>query len=268
MIYLAKTLVGLIFMASFTNRGTKKKPSWQYVISRMVNGKSKPIRKGGFHSKKEAEAAAAEIESELRKGIVPQIDPIPFDEYFESWVKVFRSDVGENTMARYKDSINNVKKYFGSKPIQQISKTSYQSFLNDYAKDGDKAKATLKKINTHIRACARDAIDEGIIRVDFTRDAKFPGREGKPKEEKHLDYEESENLLNTLMDNPNKTLTQYLILLGLTSGMRYGEIVGLTRKDFDFVNNTININKTWGTLKKCIRVSVPQKTHNLYGKLK
>src|SRR5690606_14474757 len=57
-----------IFMASFQNRGTKKKPSWQYTISRMVNGKPAPIRKGGFKTKAEAEAAAAEIEQQLRKG--------------------------------------------------------------------------------------------------------------------------------------------------------------------------------------------------------
>jgi len=42
----------------------------------------------------------------------------------------------------------------------------------------------------------------------------------------------------------------YIILLGLTSGMRFGEMVGLTRKDFNFSNNTININKTWGYTKK------------------
>ena len=27
--------------------------------------------------------------------------------------------------------------------------------------------------------------------------------------------------------------------------MRFGEFVGLTRKDFNFVNNTVNIEKTW-----------------------
>jgi Arm DNA-binding domain len=31
----------------------------------MVNGKPKPIRKGGFRTKKEAKAAAAEIEERL-----------------------------------------------------------------------------------------------------------------------------------------------------------------------------------------------------------
>ncbi|WP_313771792.1 hypothetical protein [Neobacillus niacini] len=49
----------------------------------------------------------------------------------------------------------------------------------------------------------------------------------------------------------NQGIGYYLILLGLTSGARFGELVGLiTRKDFDFKNNTITINKTWGYAKR------------------
>jgi len=65
-------------MASFQKRGK----TWQYTISRMVNGKSKPIRKGGFRTKKEAQIAAAEVESQLRKGLAPHLKDEPFDEYF------------------------------------------------------------------------------------------------------------------------------------------------------------------------------------------
>ncbi|WP_430509884.1 site-specific integrase [Gottfriedia solisilvae] len=47
----------------------------------------------------------------------------------------------------------------------------------------------------------------------------------------------------------NQGLGYYLILLGLTSGARFGEF-GLTMKDFDFKNNTIKIEKTWGYAKR------------------
>ncbi len=35
----------------------------------------------------------------------------------------------------------------------------------------------------------------------------------------------------------------YIILLALKSGMRFAEIIALTKKDFNFKDN---INKTWG----------------------
>src|SRR5699024_3675484 len=41
-------------------------------------------------------------------------------------------------------------------------------------------------------------------------------------------------------------LGYYMILLAITSGLRYAELVGLTRKDFNFKLNTVTVNKTWG----------------------
>jgi integrase len=231
-------------MASFTKRGK----TWQYTVSHSVNGKSKPIRKGGFSTKKEAQVAAAEVEADLQKGIVPHLKPEPFDEYFEEWIGLYKTSISNNTRERYLNTLQTIKEHFEGKPIQEINKREYQSFLNGYGLTH--AKATTRKLNTHIRACVKDAIDEGIIRTDFTRKVSIAGNvPTKKPEEKHLNYFESKRLLNELINGP-ATFTHYLILLGLTSGMRFAEIVGLTRKDFDFKTNEIKVNKTWGYTKK------------------
>lgn len=100
-------------------------------------------------------------------------------------------------------------------------------------------------MNSHIKACVKKAIDEGIIRVDFTRNAIKTGRKGKRKEEKYLSNKESEKLYEYLLYNLDNSINYYLLLLELVTGMRFAEIVGLTRKDFNFVHNTINIDKSW-----------------------
>src|SRR5699024_4264960 len=69
-------------------------------------------------------------------------------------------------------------------------------------------------------------------------------------QDKHLSYADSKKLLRHLYRNLDVSLNYYLLLLALTTGMRFAEIVGLTRKDFDFKNNTISINKTWGYTNK------------------
>lgn len=74
-------------MASFTKRGK----TWQYTVSRMINGKPSPIRKGGFRTKKEAQIAAAEVEADLQKGIIPHFKKEPFDQYFKEWLEVFQN---------------------------------------------------------------------------------------------------------------------------------------------------------------------------------
>lgn len=228
-------------MASVSKRGK----TWQYTVSRMVDGKSKPIRKGGFRTKKDAQVAAAEIESGLSKGIVPVTKSTSFAEYFHDWINLYKKNKHVTTYKRYLNSYETVQKYFGNKTLQEVNKAAYQLFLNDYAKSH--AKFTTKKLNTHIRACVKDAVEEGLIRVDFTRKSEFSGSNPtKRPEEKHLHLHESEMLLNELYNRlDKKRLVNYLLLLALVTGMRFGELVGLTRSDFDFEKGTLRINKTW-----------------------
>lgn len=249
-------------MASFQKRGK----TWQYTISHKVGDKYKPIRKGGFKTKKEAQVAAAEVEAQLRKGLVPVLTAVPFAEYFETWIDLYKKDVAKNTLERYLTSLKTVREYFGDKPIQQITKAEYQVFLNEYGETH--AKESSRKLNTHIRACVKEALDEGLIRVDFTRNVTLTGTVGKRPEEKHLNFEESERLLKELHKRLDKGLVYYLLLLGLTSGMRFGEMVGLTRKDFDFKNNIININKQWGYTKRMPKGFGPTKNEQSVRKIK
>lgn len=231
-------------MASYVKRGK----TWQYTISHTVKGKSKVIRKGGFASKAEAKVAATEIEVGLNKGITPHLKPEPFDEYFKEWLDLFKTNISNNTLARYLNTYNTLKEYFKGDSIQEVDKRKWQGFLNQYGKK--RAKDTVRKLNTHVRSCVREAIDEGVIRVDFTRGAVLTGGiPSKKPEEKHLSYFDSKRLLNELLTLP-KTTVRYLIILALTSGMRFAEMVGLTRNDFDFKTNEITINKSWGYTSK------------------
>lgn len=229
-------------MASFQKRGK----TWQYTISRMVNGKSKPIRKGGFRTKKEAQIEALEIERKLNQGIYVTNTPVLIEDYFSTWIKLYKSNVAKATKTHYKNTLRLIKQEFPGTTIQQMRKSDYQVFINRMSKKY--SQEYVKKVNSHIRACVRDAIDEGIISVDFTRNVVMSGKKRKKIEEKHLNYDESMILLNVLHTKLDKSLIYYFILLALTSGMRFAEIAALTRKDFNFKDSTITINKSWGYL--------------------
>lgn len=232
-------------MASYQKVGK----TWQYCVSRMVNGKYSPIRKSGFKTKKEAQVAAAEIEADLRKGIAPQLKSILFVDYFAEWIELYKKKgKAKNTYKRYLNSLETVREYFPSEFIQDVNKRTYQAFLNKYGET--RAKDTTRKLNTHIRACVKDAVDEGIIRTDFTRGTVATGSiPSKRPEEKHLNYFDSKRLLKLIYDSID-TKTHYLVLLGLVSGMRFAEMVGLTKDDFNFKRCEISISKTWGYTNK------------------
>jgi integrase len=248
-------------MASYQKRGK----TWQYTISRMINGQPDPIRKGGFRTKGEAQAAAGEIEQKMRKGIQPVLKNVPLDGYFEEWLRVYKPDIKGNTKARYLNTLKTLQEHFAGDPIQNITKRKYQSFLNEYG--STRSKETTRKLNTHIRACVKDAIDEGIIHIDFTRGAVLTGAvPAKREEEKHLSLFESKRLIERFKEP--EFLSHYLILLGLTSGLRYAELVGLTRKDFLFKTNELNIDKTWGYTKKMHEGFGPTKNAQSVRKIK
>lgn len=232
-------------MASIQKRGK----TYQYTVSHMVDGKSKPIRKGGFRTKKDAKLASAEIEVKLGKGRMSHLTSVPISEYFERWVVLYKSHLSLTTQQHYKNTSKEICAYFGTKPLQEIKRHDYQLFLNEYG--SNKSKESVEKLNGHIRACVKDAIEEQIIPHDFTRKAVLAWTKPSKKPfEKHLNFFESELLLNEILRRSNNELCNVLILLGLTSGMRFGEMVGLTKNDFDFINCTIKINKTWGYKKR------------------
>lgn len=89
-------------------------------------------------------------------------------------------------------------------------------------------------------------MEEDIIPHDFTRNAVlYYTVEAKKPSEKHVNIAESEMLLVEIYNRLLKGLGYYLLLLALTTGLRFEELVGLTVDDFDFNNNTITVNKTW-----------------------
>lgn len=229
-------------MAGVNKRGKK----WQYTF--YYN--KKQYRKGGFNTKKEAQIAGMEAEADLRKGETIPKDKIIFVEYFETWYKRYKeSVVTDSTLTHYEYTLKAIKEHFSDTLMKDITRHDYQDFLNAYG--ATRARETVEKVHSHVKSCVYDAVEEGIIKIEFTRKATLTGSVPAKKEsEKHLNYIESEMLLKELYKRLERGLGYYLLLLALTSGLRFGELVGLTRKDFDFKSNTLNIDKTWGYLKK------------------
>lgn len=227
-------------MATFQKRGK----TWQYTISRYVEGKYKPIRKGGYRTKGEAKVAADEIEYKLSKGQRIQNEPIPLVIYFEDWYMLYKTDITKQTLNHYKDTLRYIKEHFLDKPIQNIIRNDYQKFLNDY---GEKySKEVMDKVHGHIKAAVDHAVEDEVIRINFANKVKVTGKPPKNREEKYLEFEESEKLYEELFNRLHTGLSYYGVLLLLVSGMRFEELIGLTRNDFDFNNNTVSINKVWG----------------------
>lgn len=81
-------------MAIYTKRGNM----WKYIITRVVDGKSKPIRKGGFKTKKEAVEAALQMELDLMNGVLDPQKDYPLEKYFKCWYETYKKNISNITL--------------------------------------------------------------------------------------------------------------------------------------------------------------------------
>lgn len=165
-------------------------------------------------------------------------------EYFEQWVKTFKKPIiSPVTYIKYQNTHRQIKEYFGETRLCDITRTSYQTVINDYAKVH--SKRTTSCFHKQIRASILDAVDEQLINIDPTRKAVITGRLKKSTKSKYLHNKEWQLLIQNI-DTYNHGITHNLIIyLAAVTGMRFAEILGLTWKDINFSKQQITINKTW-----------------------
>jgi len=225
-------------MVSYRKRGS----SWQYEISyKDIDGKYKKIRQSGFNLKSEAITAANKIQIDHPLLHTVRSSGETLDAYFSHWITVYKKGVvSKITYDKYLNTSNHIHEIFGKLRLKDISRRIYQERMNLFALKH--ARRTVSCFHKQIRASILDALDEQIIVLDFTRKVVIKGNDNYKKAKVSLNYEQWKLLINNL--NPHCT-SDVIIYIAAVTGMRYGEILGLTPKDVDFDNNEINVNKTW-----------------------
>lgn len=250
-------------MASFS----KKNGKWQARISwTSPDGKYHRKTKNGFSTKAEAKQWSAEATINVKDGI--KIDKsITFPEYYEDWYHKFKESklTPGPSQDWYINVQNKIQKNFKNIVLRDITRSQYQGFINKYAEDH--SPASVRKTNNIIRQCVKSAILDGLIIRDFTQNITLTGNKDK---ELHVDYLNMKEIKALLAEAkkpfmPRLYTSRYMIVTAIYTGMRLGEIQGLTWKDIDFLHKTININKAWDSRRKVFK---PTKTKSSNRKIK
>lgn len=230
-------------MARYTKRGKV----WQYEISyKTPEGKYKKIRKSGFPKKSDAILAASEIETKIGKGFKINEKDILLSEYFKSWMEIYKKGkVSDITYLKYDNILMNIEKYFKYSTIKSLTRTRYQEIINKFSKTH--ATPTVERFNSTIRASIVNLIDEGFIPLDFTKNVVIKGEtEVKKEKDKYLNFLEFKRLMKTAKGrfNPRYPSNFMIYLAGMT-GMRFGELIGLTWDNVNYDKKYINVVQTW-----------------------
>ena len=250
---------GKTWYVRFSKRETQWDPEKQKNVS-ILKQKSK----GGFKTKAEAQQYGIKMEAASIDGVDVVKNPV-FADYFEHWYLTFKFPIiRKSTQKRYITNHHYLEKYFGSTKIKDISRAKYQSFLNWLGKKH--APATVRKTNIMVKACAGNAIEDGLIVKNFTNRTTITGNQDNVRAIEYLNEGEMNKLVQLCLTGLTPRYTsKYLVLAGLFTGARLGELTALKWTDIDFKNKIIDINKTWNPNLKILG---PTKTESSVRKIK
>lgn len=166
-----------------------------------------------------------------------------FHEYFEEWVELYKvGAVRKVTLDKYYLTHQRIQELAPELRLSDLSRINYQKLLNSYALTHEKQ--TTMDFHHQVKGAIMDALEEGLIEKNPTRKVIIKGKFPKEKRPKFLNQFELQCLLKQL-NLTNELNWDWFILLTAKTGLRFSEVLGLTPKDFDFFNQSLNVTKTW-----------------------
>ncbi|WP_058306277.1 tyrosine-type recombinase/integrase [Gracilibacillus massiliensis] len=217
-------------------------------------GRRKEKKKSGFKTEKEAYKTLLEIKASTLRGETKQVDydNMSVSEWLDIWFETHQNEWKLSTAVTREHIIRlHIKPAIGHYKLQKLDKTTYRRvFINPLLK---KWKVnTVKAYHNIFKIAINAAVDEEIlIRNRFNKITltNLSSEKGNSAEENYLTTEELNKLLETTKQHADITTYTATMLLAY-SGVRCGELLGLTWDDIDLDEKTINVNKTrdqWGT---------------------
>ena len=221
----------------------KRGDTWSYRFDiGIVDGKRQQKEKGGFTTKKEAEAALAKAMAEYNQtGTVLAPTEITVSEYLDQWYDLYcKPNLKYNTQVNYLRLIeNHLKPHFGQYRLKALTPAMVQEYANDLKYNG-LSKSHIVGILTTFGAAMEYAVEPlHYIAQNPVQHVKYPKVDRKPRERIILTLDEWQAILERFKGSRY----EIPLMLGFYTGMRISEALGLTWDDVDFDRRRISVNK-------------------------
>ncbi len=232
----------------------KRGETWSYVVDiGVIDGKRKQKTKGGYKLKREAEKALTDILSDMQNtGVIFEVKKISFSElYNEFLIKECGFSRKSGTLTKY-DSMyrNHIKNLLGHKFIANISGDDVTNYFNKMRETH--STSYIKSINNFLVVIFGYALKKKYLKSSPMQEVptiRVPSSEV-------VVY--SQNDLRRIFDRLSGTNLQLAFFIALNTGMRAGEVFGLTWDAIDFEKKLIRIDKQMQVVEKKWSFVVPK----------
>ncbi|WJQ79835.1 site-specific integrase [Brevibacillus brevis] len=214
--------------------------SWYFVltIGKKENSKPKQIKRRGFKTKQEALKAMNELEHTINQGTYVEPSKTTFKEYLERWLEDRQTRVKKQTLETYSWLVKkHVIPIIGNVELSSLNAMVIQQLLTKLAKDQCLSDENIQKVYTLINASLKQAERWGLIVKNPAALVDRP--KATKKQVKVWDVPE----VTTFLEHAKESRYYIAFLIGVTTGMRQGEILALQWKDIDFENGFLRVTQ-------------------------
>ncbi|AOM25283.1 TPA: site-specific integrase [Enterococcus faecium] len=222
--------------------------SLNYTNGEDINddGSRKKVEKVGGDTRPEAEAALRKVLSDIDEtGQYFLGTDTRVKQYLDFWMEEYvKLNLKYNTYENYRFTIkNHINGYLGKKKLTDLSPALLQNFINAEFKKGY-SKKTMTITHSVLKNALNMAVYPwGLIKQNPMLYVKIPKYEARPTTKKDLKIISLEDFDHMLEITPEGHPLYIPLNIGFYTGMRVGEVCGLTWDDVDFSNGTITVEK-------------------------
>ena len=224
----------------------RKDGKWEARYTLGVHpGTGKQIRKSVYgNSQAEVVKKLKQISVSIDEGTYTEPCKLSVGSWMDIWIKDYLGSVKPFTVRSYSDHVkNHIKPRLGAVSLQKLTAPMVQSFYNEKLSSGLSPK-TIKNLHGVLHSSLKQAVQIGYLRSNPTEACKLPRIE---KKELNIMSEEDLALFVKEIEGHKFENLYYVTLF---TGMRQGEVMGLTWDCIDFENGVILINKQLQKEKK------------------
>ena len=196
----------------------------------------KQIQKS-IYGKTQAEVSKKlrELCKEVDDGIYKEPVKYTVKDWAEIWLNEYTSNLKPLTVKQYTTYINNrIVKNMGSVKLTRLDTPIIQRFYNQLTKEG-LSPVTIKNIHSILHSMLETAVEVGYMRTNPSNVCRLPKPE--KKQIKPLENADISKLLEALKGDKYESL----YTVDLFTGLRQGELLGLTWDCIDFKKGTMYI---------------------------